>query len=1118
MKTKKGVLIVGCLLIVLVIVVAFRLNDTKIKAEHADVIENSSQQSIDPLMKKTEEELHAQEDITLPQMNAFMEGRDYLDPQSIADGKITGGMTNLEYQLKYKSLNAQQNDAWNAKYNFRPETNVKHVSTYAEFAKYYEDNGVSKIVLDNDIVTTSNTVNLGRTESIEIDGQGYLLRFGNGSINLSDLTNIADFGQAFSDVPVFHMHDIQVANGNAAQIEAVNSWGFVNGRNSGDYTSVNANPRNGLWRYRIGNVYTPSGSAATNNQNIRGRLICANRAEVSVWGYNKLITGAENFYTGGMTYEPYAYYSGKIAYHNYSTIWFIQPVGTNNDSGNSTGTMKFDIGEGAFVYLHNTRDTSTAFPGVYEHFDQIKVGKNATYNANIAGSALSFNRDNSSFLAEEGSTVNLLSRRNSLNYPTLVIGSSNSTHATTGVGTAPRNVNVEFKSKSKVFIVGSNNSGVIGYRGTSKGGSQVLFDNPETFDIRNLRTNTGATRAFLGDENTDRGNHKFIIRNSDISIWENSIDMDGAPTYDYADVQEVQVTNAVAAGSVTSTNDDLRTQYTRSNFKRISGMNSTPKLNWIPVTDADYSQKGIVQIGYTAVGGEDPFDENGDAKVKPVYADDIRKAYVDYIDTLGNTYTGVSTKDNYVHWKKADHAIAGFQLAGKEMKGTPKRATLTNGVLTPYRIGEVTATTVIDVTPPDPAKVESGKVTNATKQLTGVGAESGAQIYIDTNGIRQAGGTVNDDGTWVYDLPGYLSKGDVIEIFLEDSAGKITEKLEPAAPSTNNENGNINPTVDMNYRDATFKAITKYVVEDVIPDQPTLVKTAISSGGETTSVGDIVTYTLKASNPKADSQDWKKVRLVDQLAEGLEFDPSNHGITINGEPIQDSQFEYEESTRTLTILAGDIAAKKNITATFNVKIGRGVVGEKIKNKASALGDSPQETPFVPGPTNPNSGHVLISVDSQEVPLPGDIIHGIIELSSFPTEIDFGKQRATGNTTRVETPEYSEELIVSDNRGTLKEWMLTVKVDTPMTSQLKENVKLPRAIRFSKNGNESVLDGNAYEIFTHKNDKQGDVNITETWKKNGQGFKLEVPPNQIGSLGVYKAILVWELADAPLPTP
>lgn len=1151
---KKRYLFTTVILAAMLSLGFFFNTSSQIKASEEKEVGSAEFQPTLPALTGTEADLHTEKDITVPQMESFMAGTGYQAPLTRASGKITGGMTVAEYNALYASLNQQQNAAWNAKYNFRPETNVVHVSDWATFRAAYENNAVSKIILDADIYYGTST-RIARTESIEIDGQGHLLEMRNGSINVDGLASLTNFGKAFSDVPVFHMHDIQIANNTgygATEGSLGNAWAFVNG--NGEF-----NEDRGLWRYRIGNVTTPyDTSQATNNQRVGGRLINGNYAEIGVWGYNKIVTGAENFYTGGMTYEPYTYYKGEIADYNYSTIWFIESVGNTEGTSNrglSTGTRKFDIGEGSFVYLHNT-NTGTGYPGVYEHYDEIIVGKDATYNANTAGSAVSFNQDNAKFTALEGATVNLLSRNNASGYPTLVIGSSNSTHG--GGSSSPDNIQVEFQPKTKVFIVGNNSTGAIGYRGSSAT-SQIILDSPETFDIRNMRTNTGTSRAFLGDSSTSRGSHVFTIKNSDISTWENSVDMDGAPTYDYANVGELKVTNAVANGTVTSTNSDLASQYTRPNFKRISGMNSTPELIWTPVTDADYSQKATILIGYTAVGGSDPFDPNGDAYTKPVYADATRKAYVDYTDTLGNTYTGVSGTDSFVHWAKADHTTPGFQIAGQDMKGTPYKATLVNGTLTPYRTGLETPTTVIDVTPPEPATLVGNKLTNATKQLKAENLEANAKVFLSINGAaRVAAGTVGADGKWSYNLPAYMNAGETVTIYLQDNAAAAPTDIVPAPPSTNSADGNINPSPnDLTYRDATFKKAMVYTVTDALPDVPAMSKSVKSyrNGTEVnnTQVGDTLVYTLTAKNNKAATfeTNWADVQITDTLPNGLDFDPATSEVTLNGTVITaPSGYTYDATTRLLTIPVGDLASQSTAVVTVETLVSSSAVGQTVVNKARAEGKSPRETPFVPGPEDPQATRETYWAESSDVANPGGSIYGVLELVSAPARIDFGLQE-TGSLGRyrAENPEYDKvntPLVVGDSRATLSTWYLTAKVTKVLTSEEDGTYTLPNALKYKNDDGEEVLGLNesktlvshTYSIpnsleYTGNNGEKvqslsgsksatsrvagsnGIFNVSqEEWENKDNGFILELNSTDYRKMDDYTATILFTVSDTP----
>lgn len=1115
---KKSYLVGTIVLFISILSLNLFENTSQIKAtENLPAEAGEVNPGLDPLqVTQTEEDLHNQETITVPEMEAYMDGRAY-QAKATSNNGITGSMTEAEYKAQFSSLNEQQNTAWNEKYNFRPETNVVHVSTWAAFRAAFENNAVSKIVLDADIYY-GTSIAIVRSESIEIDGQGHLLEMINGSINVDGLTSLAAFGKAFSDVPVFHMHDIQIANNTgygALEGNLGNAWSFVNGRGQWGTGGSGASNRR-LWRYRLGNVYTPYDKSKTNNnQRIGGRVIGASRAEISVWGYNTVVTGAENFYTGGMTFEPHTFYKGTNAYYNYSVIWFMDNTGNSGDT-NSTGTRKFDVGEGSFVYLNYTA-SGTAYPAVYEFFDQIHIGKNATYNANMPGSASYFNVNNASFVAEDGSKVNLLSRAG--NVPTVQFGAINGTNS--GTVTNPSNTKYEFKPGSNVFIVGNNNGGVINYNSTA-GGHQFILDNPEAFDIRNTFNSTTTTNAFLGDNTSNRGTNSFKILNSDISIWNNSAAIDGAPTYDYNNVGSFTVTNAVANGGITSSDSTLASQFLRPNFKRISGMNSTPVLTWTPVTDADYSQRGKVLIGFTAVGGSDPFDENGDAKVQAVYADATRKAYVDFTDTLGNTYTGVSTADNFIHWTKENHTTAGFQLAGQNMLGTPYRASLVNNVLTPYRMGEETQTQVLDVTPPEPAQVTGGKVTNSAKQLVGTNAEPKAKIYVEINGVRQAAvGSVNADGTWAYNLPRYLNIGDTVQLFLEDNAPKITETISPAPPVTNTETGNINPATSLTYRDATFEAATKYTVVDSLPDNPQMSKTVVSSGGATTQVGDTLTYTLTATNGKPTTIDttWHDVVLTDTLPAGLTFKPETANVTINGVIVTASDYTYDESTRLLTLPVGNLNSGESAVVTFTTTVEQLAVGTIITNTGKASGFSPREiAPFIEGPNDPNRAHDEYSKTASVVN-PGGEIYGVLELVSAPDVINFGATTFSPKGTTINNPSYEgEDLVVKDGRAVQEIWTLNAKLDEPLANVENPTEIIPNAIRYVHSNNEITLTGAAQPILSRKNEDANPYNVSGNWSPDGDGFKLIVPAGQSIVSGNYEATIVWELVAGPPPAP
>ena len=93
---------------------------------------------------------------------------------------------------------------------------------------------------------------------------------------------------------------------------------------------------------------------------------------------------------------------------------------------------------------------------------------------------------------------------------------------------------------------------------------------------------------------------------------------------------------------------------------------------------------------------------------------------------------------------------------------------------------KVSKTTVVDVTPPNSAVITNAiNITNATKQISGTG-ELGATVTVKVNGSSIKGSAkVNDQGDWQLDLPAYLQKNDVVQVFLTDEAGQAANIKNP---------------------------------------------------------------------------------------------------------------------------------------------------------------------------------------------------------------------------------------------------------------------------------------------------------------------------------------------------
>lgn len=970
----------------------------------------------------------------------------------------------------------QSNAAANLRFQFLPETKVSTVKSWSDFIAAYNDNTVTKIVLGANITDTNangtggNPLN-DRIKSLEIDGQKNTLHLNRGH-NLSISSSPTSFTSGGRSRSFFHMHNINVqqgmtsglANGNWSGVpEQEGSWSFVAG-----YGTSAARTQD--WYFRFGDITNTND--AKNNIGV-ARLARAYRAEITMYGYNDVNTIAENYYTGSIVVEPGTYWKNTNNFYNYSTAWYQTPARV----GDTGETKEFTVGKNSFVYARNT-GSGTAYPAIYQNYGTMTIGENATFNANMQGNAVRFDNSGSEMIVKSGATINLLSRGGNA-----VVDF--------------RATNTTFRSEpgAKIYIVGeSNNSGIINLY---QGNTTFSLDSPGAFDIRN-RNITKTTASRVLDVSTDTS-RVFEIKNSDIDLWKVATEVTDTSDFSYTLVDYLKTTGR----SVSSSEPSLQSTFNYNGFRRISGLNTNPEILWTPVTDADKSYETKIIVGYTP---SDSFDQDGNAVLQPVYAgaDQVR---VTYTDTYDVTHT-VST----VKGGGAPFTDTVFNQANKEISAHAQRG--------PWSSDPDIATTVIDITPPEPAIVTGGKVNNGMKQLIGKDAEPKAKIYVDIDGVRQSNvGVVSEDGTWAYNLPRYLNVGETVQIFLEDNAGKVTEAITPAPPSTNNANGNINPATELKYRDAIFKAATKYTVGDVIPDNPLMEKAVISSGDKTTQVGDILTYTLTAKNGKNASLDavWNNVTVKDVIPNGLTFDPSTAEVTINGTAAGDTDFTYDADSRLLTVNVGNLKAGAAAIVTFKTEVQQSAVGKVINNVGTATGFSPRESgEFIEGPDDSNRAHDVFSKDAN-VDNPGGSIFGILELVSAPKNINFGTTKFSPKGTKINNPSYEGgDLVVKDGRAVQETWTLNARLEKELAKVDDPSTYIPRAIRYVHQNDELTLMGASQPIVSRKNSNNDPYNISGTWSPEGDGFKLKVDSGQSVDAGKYEATIIWELVAGPPP--
>ncbi len=654
------------------------------------------------------------------------------------------------------------------------------VGDWTTFVNSIRDETVTKITLTASFTSTTTSdgrlSTYPRRNNLEIDGQGNRVDFRDSSIWLAAPTNATGS---------FHMHDIvlnqQYLGGYSEDIVGTRL----------DYTN------GGKWRYRFGDVTTEPGVQ---------RLARASYGEVTVYGNMDIDTRAENFYLGSFIMEDNTVYTGNVNFYDFSVFWYNVTA-----SANSTGaTREFRIGQNCRVNITQSQKGGTTYPAVYLYYQRITVGENSVFNVNMPGNAVRFDENGSGMIVKPGAVVNLTSKQTS---GSVVAFSNNNTYLEVNPGAY---FYVIGRSTQPLINMAADGLGLASY---PRQNTRMILDSPAQYDLRNLVDGRQAVQVSMGSY----GYNSFKIVDSDIDLWKLTTQPLGPSDETHAKVASFEVTGNGTTQKVTTTESGL-TGFKQNNYRRISGMNQNPIIEWTPITDADKTLQAQVIIGM--VPDNNGSNSSGEIKYIPVYASKDQ-ATVTLTDSYGKVISDLSTDQNGYITYQADT----FQKAGKEVSGIAKRG--------PWITEEPIATTVIDVTPPEPATVNDGtKIESITPQISGTG-EANSIVTLTVNGQEAAGLStiVSADGTWTLDISNLpLKQNDVLQVFLRDQSGAVEGIDNP--PVTNNAVGNIQPAADMNYRDATFKAastvtLVGYLSLREVPEQLNFGLNDISNKTET---------------------------------------------------------------------------------------------------------------------------------------------------------------------------------------------------------------------------------------------------------------------------------------------
>lgn len=687
---------------------------------------------------------------------------------AVGEKEPTEVTTQTENKVQEKTTSSSEQVEKRTNASARLAANEAEVSNWADFVSAIRNETITKITLtasfSNPNFSDTTLSSYPRKNDLEIDGKGNRVDFRDSSIYLTTPQNA---------IGNFHMHDITLNQTYAT----ANSEDIV-----GNRLVYGAN-----WRYRFGNITTEPGVQ---------RLARAPYSEVRVYGKMNISTRAENFYLGSMIMEDGTQYVGTVTVYDYSVFWYnVPPV-----AGATGASQEFTIGKNCRVDVGQVQTAGRTYPAVYLYYKAITVGENSVFNVDMPGNAVRFDNEGSGMTIKKGAIVNLTSKQVA---GSIVAFSNNNTYLTAEPG-------------SYFYVIGTSNQPLInlsadgaGTASVVRSGNSFTLNSPAQYDLRNLND----TQTAVSVSYPNVANNNFTILDSDIDLWNVGVPVLGPSSETYAKVSSLVVTGN-GTQEVVNTSDSNLQQFKQAKYRRISGMNQNPKIEWTPITDADKTIKGRVVIG------EVP-DNNGlvDGEIKyiPVYASE-NQAQVTLTDTHGNVRANLATDDNgYITYTDTSDPTQ-YQIAGKEITGIATRG--------PWVTPAAIATIVIDATPPEPAKVDNANdIQSITPKLTGTG-EPNSIITLTVNDQPQTipAQVVSADGKWEIDLSTLnLVRGDVLQIFLQDQSGLITQLSEAQRPSTNDNIGNINPKNDMNYRDATFKAATKvtlvgYLSLATVPD------------------------------------------------------------------------------------------------------------------------------------------------------------------------------------------------------------------------------------------------------------------------------------------------------------
>ncbi|WP_413515488.1 pectate lyase-like adhesive domain-containing protein [Carnobacterium maltaromaticum] len=654
--------------------------------------------------------------------------------------------------------------------------------------------------------------------------------------------------------------------------------------------------------------------------------------------------------------------------------------------------------------------------------------------------------------------------------------------------------------------------------------SEITVDRPLFFDFRNDQYDGAKGSIF----NATAGS-TFTSIQSDLSVWPHETNLNASPAknwslFDYklsgANFTKIDSTNVpnefnTGANSFGSTGASAYSRMTGGKVRAVVDELRAP-------TNADKSIFGHVTIPLDGENGRDAFTDEAFVVVKLTKANGKSQELTGRTIGKNNNNLGLSVYGeasrggmfkipvpNDVFLETGDKIeVVRAWRGGADSNSNRVHHSLPEDLVAPNR-------TTFDITPPNPAVITNSRVVdNATKQISGKANEPGSEVEISVNGVDLATTTtVQPNGTFVFNLPHYLEKDDLVQVKLRDHAGLASTVGVDHPPSTNNAVGNGNPTTNLTFHDQVFMAAPSVIVKDVLPDTNKAVKSVVVDNSKNaTQIGSILTYTIDVENnkPAAIATNWKAVTIEDQLDKAL--DPDLNSFALNGILIPATKVEFNEETRLLRVKVGDLGSNKKAKLTFNTRVNKTGINRTIFNKATIIGNSPREVePFKVGPENPTAAKQKIQTISNKIANPGGPVFGVLELVSTPTTISFGEDLKIAPTKqRYPVTEMSGGLTVQDSRAVKASWSITARMTSILEST--EGKKLPNAMHYTYNGIDQILGTDSIVVYQHTSTNEDPLSISDSWNVQ-EGLNLQIPAGRVYP-GRYRGTIEWTLQDTP----